>query len=184
MVRLTVSPPPPFLKWILTRKVIVKCVLSIIESYSIEKRVKFSHLLTVSLIVKYPLFLWLPLALWWMMEFLVFVFIFPFIKTKPPKNSEFMVGRKAFVVRCRRFWFRQLQSEKAAWQDQGSVKGSGEAEARCERDGNSRNLLNIAAGGGFPRIQYCHRNLLELTQQKTYFGTFTIWTNMYRQVKK
>ena len=95
-----------------------------------------------------------------------------------------MVGRKAFVVRCRRFWFRQLQSEKAAWQDQGSVKRSGEGEARCERDGNSRNLLNIAAGGGFPRIQYCHRNLLELTQQKTYFGTFTIWTNMYRHVKK
>ena len=119
------------------------------------------------------------------MEFLVkFAFIFPFIKTKPPKKSEIMVACKAFVVRCRRFWFRQLQSEKAAWQDQGSVKRSGEGEARCERDGNSRNLLNIAAGGGFPRIQYCHRNLLELTQQKTYFGTFTIWTNMYRHVKK
>ena len=36
-----------------------------------------------------------------------------------------MVACKAFVVRCRRFWFRQLQSEKAAWQDQGSVKRSG-----------------------------------------------------------
>ena len=67
-----------------------------------------------------------------------------------------------------------IREGSMAGQDQGGVKRSGEGEARCERDGNSRNLLNIAAGGGFPRIQYCHRNLLELTQQKTYFGTFTI----------